>query len=526
MAALETNIEPDATPGGDAASEAASGIEHVDVLVVGAGLSGIGAACHLTIEAPWATFAVFEARDALGGTWDLFRYPGIRSDSDMFTLGFPFRPWNRTESIASGENILNYLRDTADEFGVTSHIRYRHRIIAADFHTDDDRWHVTAERTTDDGDLELVNITASYYVSASGYYRYDRGHTPTWEGQDEFTGQIVHPQFWPEDLDYADKNVVVIGSGATAITLVPSMTDKAAKVTMLQRSPTYIGSLPAVNPVTSTIRRFTPKRYHGSILRWYNSTTTQAFYQLSRKRPEFVKKLLLKATAQQLPNHDVKKHFTPKYNPWDQRFCVVPDGDLFKALRKGTADIVTDHIERFDANGIVLRSGERIDADIIVTATGLELLFIGGVHLSIDGEPVDIGNSMAYKGMGLEGVPNFSVIIGYTNASWTLKADLTAGYITKLLNFMRERGYTRAVPSKHPELHSDDPLLGLDAGYVLRSQADFPKQGKRDPWRLHQSYIKDYRALKMGGVADDTMVFSTLQPAVRKPAAEPVRSAS
>jgi len=488
------------------------GVEHLDVLVVGAGLSGIGMACHLVREAPWASFAVFEARDDLGGTWDLFRYPGIRSDSDMFTLGYPFRPWNRKESIASGGHILEYLRDTAAEYGVDRLIRFRHRIIAADFDTATDRWNITAEHTTADGTLELVNLTCSYYVSASGYYRYDRGHTPIWEGQDTFGGQIVHPQFWPEDLDYAGKQVVVIGSGATAVTLVPSMADTAAKVTMLQRSPTYIGSLPAVNPLTATVRKVTPKRAHGTILRWMNSTGTQSFYRLSRRHPELVKKMLLKRIAQALPDHDVAKHFTPKYNPWDQRFCVVPDGDLFKALRKGTADVVTDHIERFDETGIVLESGEHLDADIIVTATGLDLLFIGGVELSIDGEAVDIANTMSYKGMGLEGVPNFAVIIGYTNASWTLKADLTAGYVTKLLGFMRERGFTRAMPSKHPELHSDDALLGLDAGYVLRTAGAFPKQGSREPWRLHQSYLKDYRNLKMSGVQDDTMVFSTCTP--------------
>ena len=485
-------------------------VEHLDVLIVGAGLSGIGAAHHVQADCPWATYAIFEARDAIGGTWDLFRYPGIRSDSDMFTLGYPFRPWPGQKAIADGDSILQYIQDTATESGIDKKIRFGHRITDAAWSTDEARWHITAERT-DTG--EIVELTCGFLFSCSGYYRYDRGYEPEFIGKDDFTGQIVAPQFWPEDLDYAGKKVVVIGSGATAITLVPSLAKGGAQVTMLQRSPTYVASLPAKNPLANLMRKVLPVRISGPTIRWMNALMTQGSYRLSRKRPELMKRILLKGVARQLPDgYDVATHFTPRYDPWDQRLCVVPDGDLFKAIAKGTAEVVTDHIDRFTADGIRLASGRELPADIIVTATGLELLFIGGIRVTVDGEEVEVSERFAYKGMMLEGVPNLAMAIGYTNASWTLKADLTSGYVTRLLNHLRATGMRQATPENNDAALAPAPLLSLTSGYVTRTADKFPKQGDKFPWQVHQSYLLDYRALKNSAVDRDTMVFSNRAP--------------
>ncbi len=481
-------------------------MEHLDVLVVGAGLSGIGAGHHLQTECPWAKYTIFEARGAIGGTWDLFRYPGIRSDSDMFTLGYSFRPWDREKSIADGASILEYINETARASGVDKHIRFHHKIIAAEWSTADGRWTVTAHRS-DTGDT--FQLTADFIFSCSGYYRYDRGYTPDFPGLDDFTGTIVHPQAWPEDLDYAGKRVVVIGSGATAVTLIPSMATDAAHVTMLQRSPTYIVSMPATDPVAQTLRRVLPTRINAPLIRIFKALTTQASYFLSKRRPGLVKSVLRRQLVRQLPaGYDVDTHFTPSYNPWDQRLCLVPDGDLFKAIRNGSASVVTDHIETFDSSGIQLRSGEHLDADIIVTATGLDLLFLGGIALTVDGEPVDVSQKLTYKGMMLDGVPNLAFAIGYTNASWTLKCDLTCAYVTKLLNHMHYHALSHCAPDASNAPRSDAPVFGLSSGYITRAAHRLPKQGASFPWHVSQSYVADYRAMKLAGIEDDAMVFS------------------
>jgi monooxygenase len=500
--------------------------EHLDVLVVGAGLSGIGAGYYLQSACPWASYAIFEARGAIGGTWDLFRYPGIRSDSDMYTLGYSFRPWDGEQAIADGASILRYIEDTAAEYGIDEHIRFRHRIVAADWSTEDACWHVTAERT-DTG--TQIHLTAGFIFSCSGYYRYDRGYLPEFPGMDRFQGTLIHPQAWPEDLDYAGKRIVVIGSGATAITLIPSLADRAGHVTMLQRSPSYIVSVPAKNPLTSLLRRVLPSRVAGTVMRWVMAVGTQGSYQISKRRPELVKKVLRRGLQRQLPKgYDVDTHFTPSYDPWDQRLCVVPNGDLFKAIRRGTASVVTDHIDTFTERGIRLRSGRELEADIVVTATGLELLFIGGIDVTVDGEEVDVPNCLVYKGMMLEGVPNIALAIGYTNASWTLKCDLTCDYVTRLLNHMRATGTRQCTPLNQDADVAPAPLLGLSSGYIQRAQDRFPKQGTRFPWQVHQSFLRDYRAMRLKPVVDEAMVFSNPAPAAPAagPETEPVPAAS
>jgi monooxygenase len=487
-------------------------VEHLDVLIVGAGLSGIGAGHYMQAECPWASYAIFEARGAIGGTWDLFRYPGIRSDSDMFTLGYSFRPWDGAKSIADGASILQYIKDTAAVEGIDAKIRFNHRIVRADWSTPDAQWHVVAERA-DTG--ETVEVTCGFIFSCSGYYRYDHGYQPPFLGMEDFAGTIIHPQAWPDDLDYSGKKVVVIGSGATAITLIPSMASTAQHVTMLQRSPTYITSLPAVDPLANVLRRVLPTRMSGPAIKWYKALTTQAFYQLSQRRPELIKKILRRGLQAQLPKgFDIDTHFTPRYNPWDQRLCVVPDGDLFKAIKAGRASVVTDQVARFTAGGILLESGRELEADIIVTATGLELLFIGGIEASVDGEPIDLPTKLTYKGMMLEGVPNLALAIGYTNASWTLKCDLTCGYVSRLLNHLHTTGMRECMPVNRDPSVTAAPLLGLTSGYVTRSAHKFPKQGSKFPWQVYQSYLRDYRALKMSDLEDEAMVFSNPVPAV------------
>lgn len=476
------------------------------MLIVGAGLSGIGAACHLSRECPDRSYAVLEARDAIGGTWDLFRYPGVRSDSDMFTLGYSFRPWTKSKSMADGPSIREYVRDTAHEYGVDRRIRFGHKVVAAHWSSEDNRWTVHAVHHTPEGDRDVV-LTCTFLFVCSGYYRYDKGYTPDLPGLDRFAGPVVHPQHWPADLDYTGQRVVVIGSGATAVTLVPSMADTAAHVTMLQRSPSYVLSLPAVDPIARLLRGRLPLNVLYPIVRWKNVLSAQAAFQLSRRAPKVMKSLLRKAAQRVLPaGYDVDTHFRPRYDPWDQRMCFVPDGDLFRAVREGRASIVTDRIAGFTAGGITLESGDELPADVVVTATGLNLLAIGGMSLTVDGQPVELGDTLAYKGMMLSGVPNFALTIGYTNASWTLKADLVARYVCRLLNHLAATGHRSATPAPPPGTSAEVPLVDLHSGYVLRSIDALPKQGRSAPWRLYQNYPRDVLLMRYGPV-DDQMVF-------------------
>ena len=479
--------------------------EHVNVLIVGAGLSGIAAAHYVQTECPWATYAILEARDALGGTWDLFRYPGIRSDSDMFTFGYSFRPWQRTEAIATGDTILNYLNETATDEGIDRHIRYSQRVVAADWSTEAARWIVGVE-CGETG--QTTSLTCDFYISCTGYYRYDHGYQPDFPGRDTFQGTFVHPQQWPQDLDVSNQKIVVIGSGATAVTLVPTLARQAAHVTMLQRSPTYVASVPRINPIAAAIRRVTPDRFQDGAVRWSAALNSQGFYQLSRRSPGLVKGLLRRAAKRQLPSgYDVERHFTPDYNPWDQRMCIVPDGDLFKAIRSGSASVVTDTIVSLTPTGIALDSGEHLDADIIVSATGLELLFLGGSQLSVDGTPVHVPDRLTYKGMMLEGVPNFALIIGYTNASWTLKAELTCRYVTRVLNKLKATGKRQCTPVNSDLAVERLPLLGLASGYIQRGADLMPKQGSRAPWLVHQSYLRDYVTMRRSNLEDGVLRF-------------------
>jgi monooxygenase len=477
--------------------------EHLDVLIIGAGLSGIGAAHHLQSAFPSRTYAILEARDTIGGTWDLFRYPGVRSDSDMHTLGYRFRPWTQAKAIADGPAILRYIRDTAAEAGIDRHIRFGYRVVRAQWSTLDARWTVEAVHRD-----ETVRLTTSFLYLCTGYYRYDTGHAPHFPGIERFGGTVVHPQHWPENLDYSGKKVVVIGSGATAVTLVPALAEQAAHVTMLQRSPTYILSLPARDAIANRLRRLIGPRRAYPIVRWKNVIIGTLIYQLSRRRPEFVKSLVRKAAVRQLPpGYAVDTHFKPRYQPWDQRLCFVPDGDLFIAISQGRVCVVTDQIAELTEAGLRLESGAELEADIVVTATGLRLLAFGGIQLAVDGHPVHVAQTMAYKGMMLSGVPNLAFTIGYTNASWTLKADLVSQYVLRLLRYLDAHGYDQCVPTNDDPTITKRPLLDFQAGYVLRSIDEFPRAGSRPPWHLGMSYAHDALKLRYGRIDDGTMRF-------------------
>jgi monooxygenase len=496
-------------------------IEHLDVLVVGAGLSGIGAGCHLQTTCPDRSYAILEARERIGGTWDLFRYPGIRSDSDMHTLGYSFHPWDQAQALAEGPAILNYIHDTATRYGVQQKVRVNHRVVSAEWSSAESRWTVVVQRTDTD---QTVRISCTFLLTCGGYYRYDQGYTPDFAGTERFPGPIVHPQHWPDDLDYDGKRVVVIGSGATAVTLVPAMAKTAAHVTMLQRSPSYIVTLPAEDPLAKLARRVLPSMAAYQAVRWKNIALMILSYQLSRRRPRLMKSVIRRSVQRQLPpGYDVDTHFRPTYNPWDQRLCVVPDGDLFAAIRHGQASIVTDQIETFTERGLELRSGQKLEADVIVTATGLQLLAIGGLSLAVDGREVELSDRLVYKGMMLSGVPNLALAIGYTNASWTLKADLTCEYVCRLLNHMRRRGYDKCVPVEDDPSLVREPLLNLDSGYVRRSVDNFPSQGSKRPWRVHQNYALDVLDFRRGAVDDGVLRFSGggSVPAAPTPAATP-----
>ncbi len=476
--------------------------EHFDVLIIGAGLSGIGAGCHLKMQCPNKTYVVLEGREAIGGTWDLFRYPGIRSDSDMYTLGYIFRPWTEAKAIADGPAILNYVRETAAAYGVDQHIRFKHKVVKADWSSQDALWTVQAET---DGETKI--FTCGFLFTCSGYYNYEGGYTPDFAGRDSFTGQIIHPQFWPEGLDTAGKRVVVIGSGATAVTLVPAIAKDAAHVTMLQRSPSYVASRPAEDAFANRLRRHLPSKLAYSIIRWRNVAMQLFLFNMARSKPEKFKQGLIGLVRKELgPDYDVATHFTPKYNPWDQRLCLVPDSDLFNAIRSGRASVVTDTIDTFTPTGLKLHSGQEIPADIVVTATGLRMQILSGMTISVDGERVDFGKMMSYKGMMYSGVPNLATAFGYTNASWTLKADLTCEFVCRLLNWMDARHYVEARPIRDASVQ-EAPFLDFSSGYVQRALPELPRQGTTKPWKLHQNYALDLLTLRFGKIDDGTMSF-------------------
>ncbi|URD60860.1 NAD(P)/FAD-dependent oxidoreductase [Sphingomonas sp. KRR8] len=480
-------------------------VTNVDVLVVGAGISGIGTAWHLQTYCPDRSFAILEGRPAIGGTWDLFRYPGIRSDSDMYTLGYSFEPWTECKAIADGPSILKYVNMVADKYDIRRHIRFNHHVVSADFDSETARWTVEARL----GDGATATFRCQWLHMCSGYYDYNEAYLPEFEGAKSFPGPYFHAQFWPEDLDLHGKRVVVIGSGATAVTIVPEMAKAGAgHVTMLQRSPTYMASRPSVDKAANRLRCLLgPKASYG-VIRWRNVLMQQAFFQLSRRRPEFMKKLMKKGVQRELPpDYEIETHFNPAYNPWDQRVCLVPDADLFAEIRKGRVEVVTDHIDRFTAKGIRLKSGRELEADIIVAATGLKLQLLSDVAFSIDGVRQRLNEHMTYKGMMFSNVPNLSYSFGYTNASWTLKADLTSVYVTRLLNHLARTGRQIATPRQEPDVH-EVPFLDFSSGYVQRALAILPKQGDRAPWKLYQNYILDRRALRRGKLEDGVMQFS------------------
>jgi cation diffusion facilitator CzcD-associated flavoprotein CzcO len=483
--------------------------EHYDVLIVGAGLSGIGAGYHLQQKCRGKSFVILEGRDTIGGTWDLFRYPGIRSDSDMFTLGYSFKPWIEAKAIADGPRILNYVRETAAENGIDRKIRFHHRVKRASWSTPEARWTVEAERGTGEGAVELVRFTCNFLFMCSGYYKYEEGYTPEFAGSKDFAGRIVHPQKWTDDIDYAGKRVVVIGSGATAVTLVPEMSKKAAHVTMLQRSPTYVVARPAEDPVANKLRARLPTKLAYLLIRWRNVLWGMFFFQLSRRKPAKVKELILGGVKMALgPDYDIATHFTPRYNPWDQRLCLVPDGDLFKAIRDNRASVVTNEIDTFTPKGIRLMDGGELPADIIVTATGLVLQVMGGMEVSVDGRVVDFSKTLNYKGMMYSDVPNMAAALGYTNASWTLKCDLTCEYVCRLINYMERRGYKQCVAHNVDPGVTELPSLDFSSGYVQRSIAKLPKQGSKRPWRLYQNYALDIVTLRYGKIDDGVMRYS------------------
>ncbi|MFY9459904.1 MAG: NAD(P)/FAD-dependent oxidoreductase [Aquabacterium commune] len=482
--------------------------EHFDVLIVGAGLSGIGAARHLKSQCPGKTFAILEGRDTLGGTWDLFRYPGIRSDSDMYTLGYNFKPWTEPQVIADGARIRNYIQETSRENGIDSHIRYDSKVVSADWNSESAAWTLTVQKKSG----ETTQLTCNWLMMCSGYYNYEEGFTPDFPGRNDFKGQVIHPQFWPEKLDYSGKRVVVIGSGATAITLIPSMTDKAQHVTMLQRTPSYVISVPQFDPMVRLLLKFLPEMTVYKMSRARNNFITQLIFKLSRKYPNAVRKFLLKQVKVQVgPNFDMK-HFTPPYNPWDQRLCAVPNGDMFKVLKKGKASVVTDHIDRFVDKGILLKSGQTLEADIIVTATGLNLRLFGGMTMKVDGKAIQMNEHISYKGLMFSDIPNFSNTLGYTNASWTLKADLIAEYVCRLLKHMDKTGTRIAVAERKDPNVKPAPLLDMSSGYVARAEAHLPKGADRAPWKLYQNYAMDMDQLHNGKLEDGVMTF-------RKPSA-------
>ncbi len=508
-------------------------MENFDILIIGAGLSGIGAGAHLRMECPGKTFAILEGRADMGGTWDLFRYPGIRSDSDMFTLGYSFRPWRDPKAIADGPSILKYIRDTSREFDLDKEIRYGHRVKRAEWSSENAIWTVEAEVASSESPLQraatlgedtsgsnegrlkaglkTVVFTCNFIYLCTGYYEYEEGYTPDWPGFGDYSGTVIHPQKWPEDLDYAGKRVLVIGSGATAVTLVPAMAETAAHVTMLQRSPTYVVTMPSRDRIADLFRRLLPDKAAYVLSRWKNIVRQAIFYEGSKRYPNFMKRLIAKGVHKELADENLERHFEPTYKPWDQRVCVVPDSDMFAALRAGTASVVTGNIETFTQTGVRLENGDALDADIIITATGLKLKIMAGLELFVDGEKVDLSSKMAYKGMMYSGVPNLAQAFGYTNASWTLKCDLTSEYVCRLIKYMDEHGFASCTPRDNDPTVVRMPVLDFNSGYILRALDELPSQGSKHPWRLHQNYFRDLSMLRYSRLDDGTVEFRAAQ---------------
>ena len=482
---------------------------HFNVIVVGAGISGIGAGYYLQKKCPNKSFVILEGRDNIGGTWDLFRYPGIRSDSDMNTMGFRFKPWMGVKSIADGPSILSYLHETVKENDLNKKIHFNQWVNEASWSSRDSQWTVQVENKKTQ---ELQDFTCDFLFLCGGYYNYEEGYTPHFAGRENFLGQIIHPQKWPKNLDYKNKKVVVIGSGATAVTIIPTMAEEAAHVTMLQRSPTYFLSAPDEDPVGNFLRKFISSKLTYKLVRWKNIRFQWWFFKKCRKFPKKVKEFLIKQVREELgPNYDIETHFTPKYNPWEQRMCLVPNGDFFNAINAGKASVITDHIDRFTKKGIKLKSGGEVEADLIVTATGLNLEVCNGIKLEVDNNEVDISKTMTYKGMMFSDVPNLVATFGYTNASWTLRADLTSEYVCRLLNFMDKKGYANCCPRTAEHVEPDGDWLDFTSGYVKRSMHKFPKQGSRDPWRNTQNFPKDVLAIRWGNIDNKELKFTSLE---------------
>ena len=493
--------------------------EHFDVLIIGAGLSGVDAAWHLQKNSPKRSYVILENRERIGGTWDLFRYPGIRSDSDMLTMGYSFRPWTHPSAISPGDAIRDYVTDTAKDAGIDKHIRFRHKVVAASWSSQTARWTIDAKKRDAGGREDTVQITANFLFSCAGYYKYADGYTPEFKGRDSFRGTIVHPQHWPETLDYSGKRIVVIGSGATAVTLVPNLAKIAGHVTMLQRSPTFYVSRPEKDAMANFLRRYLPAQWAYMIPRWRNILLQRFFYTRAKKKPQQIKELLIKGVKDLLPaDYDVATHFTPRYNPWDQRLCLVPDADLFEAIKQDHVDVVTDHIESFTPTGIKLKSGKELAADIIVTATGLQLEVIGGTQVTVDGKAIEFGKTFTYKGLMFSGVPNLASVFGYTNASWTLRADLICEYVCRLLNTMEAKSVEIAMPTLAQADMKPEAWLDFSSGYIQRSVAMLPKQGDHAPWRQNQNYFKDIKEMRKAPIEDAALVFSKARAAAAKPA--------
>jgi len=488
---------------------------HVDVLIVGAGIYGIGLAHYLATTLPGHSFAIADGRSAIGGTWDLFRYPGIRSDSDLHTFGYEFKPWTADNAIADAHEILSYLQEVVDDDDLARRIHFQHRVIRADFSSRTARWTVTLER-----DGKQWDVTCGWLFGATGYYDYAAGYTPHFEGREDFEGTIVHPQLWPEDLDYAGKDVVVIGSGATAVTLIPAMADTAGHITMLQRSPSYVMPLPRKDPIANGLRKVLPAKAAYAVTRRLNIGRGRFIYNLCQRHPKLARRIIRTLNVKSLPDgYEVDTHFNPKYNPWDQRLCAVPDADLFRTISKGKASVVTDKIVRFTTTGILLESGRELKADVIVTATGLKLQLFGGIEVSVDGQVKDAHESLVYKSFMLSGIPNLAFAFGYTNSSWTLKVDLVCEHLCKLLAYMDQHGYTTVVPVVDDPTIEKRPMLDFSAGYITRALDEFPQQGASGPWTIEMDYWSDHARLRKGPVEDAALRFSTVDRATATRAA-------